>query len=80
MAGLAQTTIQKINHWYERILPKWPAEVTPRNVLIFLCRCTIIVYRFSDGCICFVPYAEYMHENHFTMCDSSCIISIVARV
>ncbi|MGS5792266.1 hypothetical protein ACVETU_17210, partial [Acinetobacter baumannii] len=27
MAGLAQTTIQKINHWYERILPKWPAEV-----------------------------------------------------
>ncbi|MEX7474886.1 hypothetical protein AB0861_001150, partial [Acinetobacter baumannii] len=25
MAGLAQTTIQKINHWYERILPKWPA-------------------------------------------------------
>ncbi|ADI92518.1 putative lipid II flippase FtsW [Acinetobacter sp. IRS14] len=64
MAGLAQTTIQKINHWYERILPKWPAEVTPRNVLIFcvvalLCIGSVMVASAS------MPYAEYMHENPF---------------
>jgi cell division protein FtsW len=64
MAGLAQTTIQKINHWYERILPKWPAEVTPRNILIFcvvalLCIGSVMVASAS------MPYAEYMHENPF---------------
>ncbi|MFV5550717.1 putative lipid II flippase FtsW [Acinetobacter oleivorans] len=64
MAGLAQTTIQKINHLYERILPKWPAEVTPRNVLIFcvvalLCIGSVMVASAS------MPYAEYMHENPF---------------
>lgn len=64
MADLAQTTIQKINHWYERILPKWPAEVTPRNVLIFcvvalLCIGSVMVASAS------MPYAEYMHENPF---------------
>lgn len=64
MAGLAQTTIQKINQWYERILPKWPAEVTPRNVLIFcvvalLCIGSVMVASAS------MPYAEYMHENPF---------------
>lgn len=64
MAGLAQTTIQRINHWYERILPKWPAEVTPRNVLIFcvvalLCIGSVMVASAS------MPYAEYMHENPF---------------
>ncbi|AQZ80342.1 putative lipid II flippase FtsW [Acinetobacter calcoaceticus] len=64
MAGLAQTTIQKINHWYERILPKWPVEVTPRNVLIFcvvalLCIGSVMVASAS------MPYAEYMHENPF---------------
>lgn len=70
MAGLAQTTIQKINHWYERILPKWPAEVTPRNVLIFcvvalLCIGSVMVASAS------MPYAEYMHEKPISLCDSS---------
>ncbi|MEG0132306.1 MAG: cell division protein FtsW, partial [Acinetobacter sp.] len=35
MAGLAQTTISKINQVYDRWLPKFPAEITPRNVLVF---------------------------------------------
>lgn len=64
MAGLAQTTIQKINQWYERIVPRWPAEVTPRNILIFcvvalLCIGSVMVASAS------MPYAEYMHENPF---------------
>ena len=35
MAGLAQTTINKINQVYNEWGSKIPAEVTPRNVLIF---------------------------------------------
>lgn len=45
-------------------MPKWPAEVTPRNVLIFcvvalLCIGSVMVASAS------MPYAEYMHENPF---------------
>lgn len=49
---------------YERWLPKFPAEITPRNVLIFcvislLCIGTVMVASAS------MPYAERMHENEF---------------
>ncbi|MEQ1066716.1 putative lipid II flippase FtsW [Acinetobacter sp. XH1741] len=79
MAGLAQTTIQKINHWYERILPKWPAEVTPRNVLIFcvvalLCIGSVMVASAS------MPYAEYMHENPFHYVIRHAISIVAAAV
>ncbi|MDR2249802.1 putative lipid II flippase FtsW [Acinetobacter sp.] len=79
MAGLAQTTIQKINQWYERILPKWPAEVTPRNVLIFcvvalLCIGSVMVASAS------MPYAEYMHENPFHYVIRHAISIAVAAV
>lgn len=64
MAGFAQTTINKINQVYERWLPRLPAEVNVRNVLIFsvlalLCIGSIMVASAS------MPYAERMHENAF---------------
>ena len=65
MAGLAQTTISKINQVYnEWGSKKSPAEVTPRNVLIFcvialLCIGSIMVASAS------MPYADRLHENAF---------------
>ena len=64
MAGLAQTTISKINQVYNEWGAKIPAEVTPRNVLIFcvialLCIGSIMVASAS------MPYADRLHENAF---------------
>ncbi|GJC31722.1 putative lipid II flippase FtsW [Acinetobacter sp. KAM398] len=64
MAGFAQATINKLNQVYDRWLPKLPAEVNVRNVLIFsvlalLCIGSIMVASAS------MPYAERMHENAF---------------
>ncbi|WP_425918499.1 putative lipid II flippase FtsW [Acinetobacter sp. TSRC1-2] len=64
MAGLAQTTISKINQVYNEWGAKIPAEVTPRNVLIFcvlalLCIGSIMVASAS------MPYADRLHENPF---------------
>lgn len=64
MAGLAQTTINRINEVVERWIPRLPAEVNVRNVLIFcvlalLCIGSIMVASAS------MPYAERMHENAF---------------
>src|SRR5690606_21906853 len=62
--GLAQTTINRINEVVERWLPRLPAEVNVRNVLMFcvlalLCIGSIMVASAS------MPYAERMHENAF---------------
>ena len=35
MAGFAQTTINKLNQFYTQWVPRLPAELNPRNVLIF---------------------------------------------
>ena len=64
MAGLAQTTIDKLTQVYDRWLPKVPNEITPRNVLIFcvvalLCIGTVMVGSAS------MPYAERLHEDPF---------------
>ena len=64
MAGLAQTTINKINQVYNVWGTKIPAELTPRNVLIFcvialLCIGSIMVASAS------MPYADRLHENPF---------------
>jgi cell division protein FtsW len=64
MAGLAQTTIDKLTQVYDRWLPKVPSEITPRNVLIFcvialLCIGTVMVGSAS------MPYAERLHEDPF---------------
>lgn len=79
MAGLAQTSISKINQVYERWLPKFPAEITPRNVLIFcvislLCIGTVMVASAS------MPYAERMHENEFHYVIRHTISIVVALV
>lgn len=79
MAGLAQTTISKINQVYERWVPKFPAEITPRNVLIFcvislLCIGTVMVASAS------MPYAERMHENEFHYVIRHAISIVVALV
>jgi len=79
MAGLAQTTISKIQQVYERWLPKFPAEITPRNVLIFcvislLCIGTVMVASAS------MPYAERMHENEFHYVIRHTISIVVALV
>lgn len=79
MAGLAQTTISKINQVYERWVPQFPAEITPRNVLIFcvislLCIGTVMVASAS------MPYAERMHENEFHYVIRHAISIVVALV
>ena len=79
MAGLAQTTISKIHQVYDRWMPKLPAEITPRNVLIFcvislLCIGTVMVASAS------MPYAERMHENEFHYVIRHAISIVVAFV
>ncbi len=79
MAGLAQTTISKINQVYDRWLPKVPAEITPRNVLIFcvialLCIGSVMVASAS------MPYAERMHEAPFHYVIRHAISIVVASV
>lgn len=64
MSGLAQSTVNKVNALYQRWLPKLPAEITIRNVLLFcvitlLCIGSIMVASAS------MPYADRMHENPF---------------
>ncbi|OTG91689.1 putative lipid II flippase FtsW [Acinetobacter sp. ANC 3832] len=79
MAGLAQTTISKINQVYDRWLPKVPAEITPRNVLIFcvialLCIGSVMVASAS------MPYAERMHEAPFHYVIRHAISIVVASI
>lgn len=79
MAGLAQTTIDKLNQAYERFIPKLPAELTVRNVLIFcvlalLCIGTVMVASAS------MPYAERMHEAPFHYVIRHAISIVVAAV
>lgn len=63
MADLAQNTVQKISQLLNR-LPKLPAEMTARNVLIF---CVICLLCFGSVMVASasMPYAEYIHENPF---------------
>ena len=82
MADLAQNAIQKavqkISHVLNR-LPKLPAEMTARNILIFcvislLCFGSIMVASAS------MPYAEYIHENPFYFLIRHGISIMVAAV
>lgn len=79
MAGLAQTTVNKISQLYARCLPKIPNEISPRNVLIFcvvalLCFGTVMVGSAS------MPYAESLHENPFHYVTRHLISIVVAFV
>ena len=79
MAGLAQTTINKINQVYSVWGAKIPAELTPRNVLIFcvialLCIGSIMVASAS------MPYADRLHENAFHYVIRHGISILVAAV
>ena len=82
MAGFAQATINKLNQVYDRWLPKLPAEVNVRNVLIFsvlalLCIGSIMVASAS------MPYAERMHENafHYVLRHGiSIVVALIAAV
>ncbi|RZF50024.1 putative lipid II flippase FtsW [Acinetobacter halotolerans] len=80
MADLAQNTAQKISQLLSR-LPKLPAEMTARNLLIFcvvslLCLGSVMVASAS------MPYAEYIHENPFYFLIrhgiSICVAAVVA--
>ena len=82
MADLAQNaiqkTVQKISHVLNR-LPKLPAEMTARNILIFsvislLCFGSVMVASAS------MPYAEYIHENPFYFLVRHGISIVVAAV
>lgn len=64
MAGFAQTTITKINQWYDRWMPRVPTEMTARNVLIFCVVCLLCIGSVMVSSAS-MPYAEYMHENPF---------------
>jgi cell division protein FtsW len=77
MAGFAQNTIQKISTALDRWLPKLPAELNVRNVLIFcvlalLCIGTIMVASAS------MPYADRMHEDAFHYVSRHSISILVA--
>ncbi|MCH7339615.1 putative lipid II flippase FtsW [Acinetobacter higginsii] len=63
MADLAQNTVQKISQLLNR-LPKLPAEMTTRNILIF---CVISLLCFGSVMVASasMPYAEYIHESPF---------------
>ena len=78
MADLAQNTVQKISQILNR-LPKLPAEMTPRNILMFcvvslLCLGSVMVASAS------MPYAEYIHENPFYFLIRHGISIVVAAV
>jgi len=64
MAGFAQTTITKLNQLYDRWIPKFPAEMTARNLLIFCVVCLLCIGSVMVASAS-MPYAEYMHENPF---------------
>lgn len=79
MAGLAQTTLGKISSFYQRWVPRLPAEITARNLLIFcvlslLCIGSIMVVSAS------MPYAEYTHENPFHYLGRHSISIVVAAI
>lgn len=79
MAGFAQTTINKLQQWYGQWLPRLPAEMTARNVLIFcvvalLCIGAVMVASAS------MPYAEYLHENPFHYIVRHALSIVVAAI
>ena len=82
MADLAQNaiqkTVQKISHVLSR-LPKLPAEMTARNILIF---CVISLLCFGSVMVASasMPYAEYIHENPFYFLVRHGISIVVAAV
>ena len=82
MADLAQNaiqkTVQKISHVLSR-LPKLPAEMTARNILIF---CVISLLCFGSVMVASasMPYAEYIHENPFYFLIRHGISIVVAAV
>ncbi len=78
MADLAQNTVQKISRLFNR-LPKFPAEMTPRNILIF---CVISLLCFGSVMVASasMPYAEYIHENPFYFLIRHGISIVVAAV
>lgn len=63
MADLAQSVTQKISQLIDR-LPKLPAEMTARNILIF---CVICLLCFGSVMVASasMPYAEYIHKSPF---------------
>lgn len=65
MAGLAQTTINKINQVYNEWGAKIPAEVTPRNVLIFCVIALLCIGSINTVASASMPYADRLHENAF---------------
>ena len=78
MADLAQNTVQKISQLLNR-LPKLPAEMTARNILIF---CVISLLCFGSVMVASasMPYAEYIHENPFYFLVRHGISIVVASV
>ncbi|MCH7335363.1 putative lipid II flippase FtsW [Acinetobacter sp. NIPH 2699] len=78
MADLAQNTAQKISQLLSR-LPKLPAEMTARNLLIF---CVISLLCFGSVMVASasMPYAEYIHENPFYFLIRHGISIVVASV
>ena len=78
MADFAQNTVQKISHVLSR-LPKLPAEMTARNILIFsvislLCFGSVMVASAS------MPYAEFIHESPFYFLIRHGISIVVAAI
>lgn len=77
MAGFAQTTINKLSEWYERLAPKVPSEITPRNVLIF---CVVALLSLGTVMVgsASMPYAERLLESPFHYVTRHLISIVVA--
>ncbi|MFM6958751.1 MAG: putative lipid II flippase FtsW [Acinetobacter sp.] len=78
MADLAPNTVQKISQLLNR-LPKLPAEMTARNILIF---CVISLLCFGSVMVASasMPYAEYIHESPFYFLVRHGISIVVASI
>lgn len=78
MADLAPNTVQKISQLLSR-LPKLPAEMTARNILIF---CVISLLCFGSVMVASasMPYAEYIHESPFYFLVRHGISIVVASI
>ncbi|MGR0306825.1 putative lipid II flippase FtsW [Acinetobacter beijerinckii] len=78
MADLAQNVTQKISQILNR-LPKFPAELTARNILIF-CVSSLLCFGSVMVASASMPYAEYIHENPFYFVIRHGISIVVAAV
>ena len=79
MAGFAHTTLNKIQTFTQRITPKLPAEITPRNVLIFCVLSLLIIGTIMVGSAS-MPYADSKQHDPFYFLERHAISIVIAII